>query len=289
MVKIAERSWRITVPTIKGFGISDVEILLDSKHVGDICEYGEGWTELLLTSFIRYIELPTTDGNSHTLTLRSKGRTGMRLEEISLYANGRSLPVKTPEDITDDFSDDPQWLEEQSDNSRMKMCHDKQNETLVFDLWCESGGEYSTFYHPLPEVWAGHLCCEFDFTIDKATPKSRGTIGLFPEFGRRGVGGLILVLYAESPTTIRISNSDIQLKTKQRYHVKLQRTTDTLSIVITEDDAGGEAVMNEVKTAYYTYRKGFDSFGVTNKKASRRTAGPMKMTIDNVNIKFGAL
>ena len=293
IIEITERTWLDRSKTDKSekykgyyynFGIADVEVLLDDKHIGQITEYGELYTEKLTDSWVRYIDVPLASKGKHTLTLRSRGITGMELQGITFYAGGESLPIKIPEVIKDDFSHNPQWQTQCSGDSKMKMYYDQQDQSLRFDIWREKDA-YTVFSRQLPEILFSSVSCEFDLKIHKAPRKSWGTIGLLPLAAENG---LAVRLYAESSTQVSLSPSDIKLHVGRWYQIKLQKKSSG-QITITVADSGGgattvfpaEKYQQEVKPVS-TLK--FNSFGVTNFAGSSQVIGPMKISIDNLQI-----
>lgn len=289
IVKIAERTWmdrskRDPVVKHKGysynFGIADVDVLLDGKSIGRITEYGEQYTEGHTRSWIRYIELPPAGKGKHSLTLRSRGRTGMELQRITLYAKGNPVVVASGEKVKESFSADPKWKTKRSDNSRMKMHHDKKEGVLKFDLWREKS-QYAIFHTSLPAVRSEPICAEFDLRIDSAARKAWGTVGFLSASLERTFG---LHLYVENSESIAANPTKAKLKPQRWYRVKLQRKNDVITVTI-KDKAGGKPVEYSHSTDRLP-ECGWAAFGVTNRSGSSKTAGPIKITLDNLNISF---
>ena len=273
-------------PTVKhkgyyfNFGIAEVDVLLDGKLIAQITEYGKQYTEKHTRSWIRYFELPPAGKGKHTLTLRSRGRTGMELQRITLYAPGKPVAVASPKKVGDDFSTDPQWKTKSSAKTQMKMHYDKAEGSLKFDLWREKS-QYATFYTLLPSVRSEPICVEFDLRIDSAARKAWGTVGLLSASLDRTFG---LNLYAESSTSIAANPTTMKLKPQRWYRVRLQRKNDVITITITDKD-GGELVEYH-NSSERLPEIGWAAFGVTNQSRSSKTAGPLKITVDNLYITY---
>ncbi|MDD5459659.1 MAG: hypothetical protein PHF37_09745 [Phycisphaerae bacterium] len=312
IVKVAERTWldrneKDESEKYKGyqynFGIADVEVLLDGKVAGQITEYGELYTEKLTHSWIRYIVLPPAGKGKHTLTLRSLGLTGMELHSVTLYAQDKPLSIKLPQSVTDSFSKDPRWQTKRTNNSKMKMRYGEKGKILQFDLWREKNAQ-STFYKRLPMTWSEPVCCEFDLRVDSVVKKSMGTIGMLlvsdenamahavnykseednPMLLASEENAVTLRLYGESPEAVSISPSDAKLQIGRWYNVRMQRRDGQLAIVIKHKDGGIVAEYNQ--SMERVPEQGFDAFGVTNRSSSSQMIGPMKITIDNLQIGF---
>ena len=307
LIEIAQRPWfdrsaRDPVIPYKGgyfnFGIADVDVLFDNKIVGQIKEYSELYTETVSYCQVRYIQLsPTTNKGIHTLTLRAKGRTGMELKRITLYAKSGSLWIKQPENFINKFDADPQWQVDVAPEARSEMRYDQKQGTLNFDIWREKAG-LAVFYKKLQKSQSDPICYEFDFMVDSSVRSATAEIGLFGQLFKKKctllLSGrnsstfdavILLLLYPEKPKLKPlILPLDRHLKIGQWYHLKVQRINDILTVVLT--NLKDHRTKYIERTLEYERECGWERFGVMNKYHAKKTVGPLKIIIDNVNVNY---
>jgi hypothetical protein len=292
-LKLAARPWRDRSPRDPAspytggsysFGIADLEIDVDGQAAGRLTEYGERHTDALTHSHVRYIELPQRRGARHALTLRARSGTGVELQRLTLYATGRHMEFGRPSSHTDDFSSAPRWEIRRHRDSRLAMTHDPGEEVLRLVLWRERNAS-GTLYWKMPQRWSDPIAAQFDLRIDEAAAKSWGWVGLLRvDDTASSRTSLAVRLYAEDGQVV-LGPSRIALDLDEWYRVALKRRHDQIAISVS--GARGEILGTHERSVEHLPERGFDAFGVTNESGSSETRGPLRLSLDNLQINCG--